>query len=620
MKGYWGDEFLEEVRGKSDIADVISDYVRLKKTGSRLYGLCPFHAEKTPSFSVSVEKQLFYCFGCQASGDVFSFIMRKEGLDFPQAVEFLARRAGLSLPVRREGDQAAWKEPVYRALDQAARYYHWILLNSPSAQRARDYLSRREVSQGSIVQFQLGFAPPVRDGLLRSLLRKGFSVESLLEAGLIMKAAEDSLANTGPSPEGSNYYDRFRGRIMFPIQDHRGQVIGFGGRVLDDSQPKYLNSPEGKIFKKGNNWYGLAQARAGIRQTGQAIVMEGYLDVLMAHQFGFRNAVASLGTALTREQAHSLSTLAEEIIFSYDSDAAGFSATQRGIEILRELGSRVRIIEIPEGKDPDEFLRKKGPQEFRRLLTEAVPVMEYRMEQALRNLDRSNPRSRLEATQRVILILRAIEDPVEAQVFLEMAAIRLGVPEETIRFQVKKQGLPRKKRENWDRTGKKGHNTNRDEVENNGYDGRVKTEREILKLLLQRPELREQGRSQLEKEDFSDESCQLLFQKLSFSQDSTSQDSWFAPGDSQDRSLLELVSRLSLETISYDQPARALKALIGALKENRRRQRLLEIEKRINEAGGVLDPELVQEFHQLMSRSKGSQAKGIDPSGPPWVS
>lgn len=596
MKGSWGEEFIEEVRARNDIADVISDYVRLKKVGNRHVGLCPFHTEKTPSFSVSTDKQLFYCFGCHANGDVFSFIMKKEGLDFVEAVEFLARRAGLAIPERKGGEGALGKPPLYRALEEAARYYHWVLLNGLAAQPAREYLANRGVAAESLDRFQIGFAPKSWDALLKKLTGQGYGAELLLEAGLVMRAEE-----------GARFYDRFRGRVMFPIQDQRGQVIGFGGRVLDDGQPKYLNSPEGKVFKKGLNWYGLAQAKSSIRQTGQAIVVEGYLDAIMAHQFGFRNTVASLGTALTVEQARALSSLAEEIIIAYDSDAAGHAATQRGIEILQEMGSRVRIMIIPEGKDPDEFLRRKGADEFKRLLEAAVPATEYRVRLALQGVSRSDPRSRLEATRRVVPILRSIVDPVERQVFIELAATQLGVTEETIRFQVKQQGLTRKKGENWDKTGKKGDNTRHDEVENNGYDRRLKVEREILKIILQLPGLRAEALKRLEKDDFSDASCRLLFERLASSQEKAFPAGRADSATPEQRTLLELVSRLSLEPLNYVDPARALSNLIEVVKENRLVERIRQLEKRINEAG-VLDPELVQEYHQLLSRRKGFQA------------
>jgi DNA primase len=378
------EEIIEEIRVNNDIVELAQEYVKLERKGKDYFGLCPFHKEKTPSFSVVPSKQIFYCFGCGKGGNVIQLVMYAENLDFIEALKLLADRARISLPENSgslQTEKVRLKDTVLRVNKEAAKFF-FSSLKSDKGKSARAYLERRGIKEKTAIRFGIGFSCGDWDSLFKYLLSKGFNEESIAASGLVSKK------KTG------GYYDRFRDRIMFPISDLRGNIIGFGGRVLDGSQPKYLNSPETIIFNKRKNLYGLNYAkRSGLKKL---IVVEGYMDVISLHQSGIINAVASLGTALTQTQGRLLNKYAEEIIISFDSDTAGQAAAMRGIDILGDMGANVKVLSIPDRKDPDEYVRNNGPKAFERLLDSAQTLLEYKIAKLKGQIDTASTEGQIQ--------------------------------------------------------------------------------------------------------------------------------------------------------------------------------------------------------------------------------
>jgi len=369
LSGLYTDDILDEVARANDIVEVISSYFPLRRGGKDYKALCPFHAEKTPSFTVSPAKQIFKCFGCGRGGSVFNFVMLKENLTFPEAVRVLAERAGITLR-RRDGSKGEGAgRGVRQALEWAVRYFESNLRHPTVGQEARNYLERRGFKKETAEAFHLGFAPPGWDGLLKAAQGDNIPVGLLESAGLVVQR-----------DDGSGTYDRFRGRVMFPITDALNRPIGFGGRALGDETPKYLNSPETALFRKAENLYGLPEARPRIGETRRAVVVEGYTDVAMAHQAGVTNVVATLGTALTSEHVRVLKRYADEVVLVFDSDEAGRRAADRGLELFLAEDVRVSVTALPEGKDPCDVCRDEGAEAFGRYLAAAKDALDYKWE------------------------------------------------------------------------------------------------------------------------------------------------------------------------------------------------------------------------------------------------
>jgi DNA primase len=408
MPNYLPEDFIEEVRVANEITDVLSEYLTLKPKGKNYFGLCPFHNEKTPSFSVDPEKQLYHCFGCGAGGNVFTFIMDQERLDFIDSVKFLAQRKGIPLPGSIESPQdeetRKHKEQLYRLNREAALYYHENLL-SHHGRHALEYLKSRGIDQRIIKTFGIGYAPKSWDSTKNYLLSKGFDKQLLTETGLILE-------------KNQREYDRFRDRIMFPIIDHRDRVVGFGGRVLDDSAPKYLNSPESPIFNKGSVLFGLNLARKR-RPIESFIIVEGYLDVITLHRFGIYNGVASLGTALTPDQARLMRRYAQNIYTAYDGDTAGQKATLRGLDILKSVGCNVRVIVFPKGMDPDDILVNHGIEYFNKLMNNAMTITDFKLDRLQAQYDLDNQEEKVEFTTKAVRILTDVDDLLERDIYIQ---------------------------------------------------------------------------------------------------------------------------------------------------------------------------------------------------------
>lgn len=425
-------QFIDELMARCDIADVVADYVPLTRKGGSLWGCCPFHSERTPSFHVVPERQMYKCFGCGKGGGVINFIMEIENLSYPDAVRFLAKRAGLEVPEERgDGGFRKRRERLLALNKEAARYFHSVL-HSPSGRAGVDYLfGKRRLSKATVTRFGLGMAPDGWDKLITEMKAKGYEKSELLEAGLVVRSKEGRV------------YDRFRNRVMFPIIDLRGDVIGFGGRVLDDSTPKYLNSPDTPIFNKGRNLFALNIAKK--TRLGRIILTEGYMDTLSLHQAGFDCAVASLGTALTGDHAQLLARYTKEVVIAYDGDGAGVSAAQRAIGLLEKTGMKVRVLRMKGAKDPDEFIGKYGAEAFAKLLDQSENHIEYRIDQVKGKYDLTDDAQRVEFLKEVVPVLAQLPSPAEREIYGARCAELAGVSAEVVAQEVKRE----RSRLNW---------------------------------------------------------------------------------------------------------------------------------------------------------------------------
>lgn len=418
------EEFVAEVNARLDIADVVGAYVSLKKQGRNLIGLCPFHSEKTPSFSVSPEKRIFYCFGCHKGGNALRFLMEIEGLSFPEAVEKAAGMVGLEVPSEQAGPEETAelrrKRRYYKLMSEAAGYYFKALWGA-SAAEARGYLQKRGIPPELAQRFGLGLADGW-DGAVKFLLGRGYRFEEL-EAGGLCSRRES----------GNGFFDKFHHRLIFPIFDYRGQVIAFGGRIMGEGQPKYLNSPETRYFHKSQNLYGLFQAAAAIRRADEAVLTEGYMDVLAAHQYGVDNAIASLGTAFNAEHARLLRRYTTRVLLVYDGDGAGTKAADKAMDILRDDGFDVRLLTLPDGLDPDEFLRKYGKADWDRLAdNEAVDFWRHKLNKALAANDTATVAGKVNVVNALKPYLNACSDAVELEGVISQLSKAIAIAPETI--------------------------------------------------------------------------------------------------------------------------------------------------------------------------------------------
>ena len=425
------EEFKQELKSRTDIVDVISSYVHLKRTGRNMQGLCPFHNEDTPSFSVSPEKNMFHCFGCKASGDVITFIMRIENIEYLEAIRLLAQRAGLEIPESSARDEgiSKLKNRIYEANREAARFYNQQLY-TPQGAKALKYLYGRGLTDTSIRHFGLGYSPSSRFELLNHLKGKGFKEDELVKA---------NLANT--SKNGRGCYDSFSDRVMFPIIDLRGNVIAFGGRVMAaDIQPKYLNTSDTPVFSKKNNIYALNFAKKKIRND-RIILVEGYMDVIAMHNAGFEETVATLGTALTKEQAKIISRYCKEIVICYDSDNAGQQATERAIDIFRSVGLNIKILTVPNGKDPDEFMKTYGDEghsRFSYLLSKCGNDIEYRINKLRSKYNTDDTEQKVQFLTECAKLFASIENTIERDAYIQRLSDECLIERNAVYEQVQK--------------------------------------------------------------------------------------------------------------------------------------------------------------------------------------
>ena len=432
---YYPDSFISEVRNAASVVEIIGGYVTLRKRGQNHVGLCPFHTEKTPSFNVSEERQWYHCFGCGAGGDIFKFMTQVENLSFPEAVQWLAGKYSIPIPsqIQVHSDTQRDREAILSANGVAERYFVQKLREHREGQEALRYLLRRGLTEETIRQFDIGYAPGGGGLLLAHLQQQGFAPKLLQKASLVKK-----------SDKGSGFYDSFRRRIIFPIKDVQGRTIAFGGRVLDQSVPKYLNSSETMIYSKSRNLFGLHLARKSIRQQDHVILVEGYLDCIMPAQVGIRNVVASLGTGLTGDQVKILSRYTKNIVVNYDPDPAGVKATRRSLDLLLEEGFRVNVLNLPEGKDPDLFIRESGVVGYQQALRESIPYLEFITNEAVHDvgLDGSG-RGKVKAINRILPFLGKVCDRVERLEYVSKIAYQLNIEDDLIMAELRKAAVSR---------------------------------------------------------------------------------------------------------------------------------------------------------------------------------
>ncbi len=474
-------DLLEEIRNRCDIVDIISGYVHLKPAGKGFKGLCPFHEEKTPSFMVSPEKQLFHCFGCGEGGNIFNFLMKYEKLSFFEAVKMLAQKSGVTLPVDEEKENILHKkkERLYKLNNLVANYYRECLFRINQGKKVINYFKKRGINDTGVEKYKLGYAPPGWDVLCNFLKKKGYSYEELIKAGLTKKSKIEG-----------KYIDYFRDRIIFPIFNLSGRVIGFGGRVLDDSLPKYINSPETLVYNKGSNLYSLNFAKEDIRKKNYIIIVEGYTDVLITQQYGFNNTAASLGTALTTKQIDLIKRFTDTVLIAYDADSAGNMATLRSLDLLVKAGLEIKVIDLPQGYDPADFLIKKGRETFQNLIDKSLSLIDYKLKLLYSKYSIKTIEGKVKVVKEILTTLNVIGNEVELRAQIKKISEELKLSEEAILIELK-----RYKRGSKDSS----HNF----IKLNSESGNIKAEKILIGCMLENEQIARNILTKLKAEDFS---------------------------------------------------------------------------------------------------------------------
>lgn len=577
--------FADDVKNQGDIVRVISDYVSLKKRGSNYIARCPFHSEKTPSFTVHAGKGLFKCFGCGAGGGIFDFVMRIEGCAFPEAVKIVAEKSGIPIPVVEETDDykktAHDREVVLRLNEWAAEYFELQLGDADEGARARDYIESRGITEETCRLFRMGYAPDRWDGLMNYLRERGTSDDELNISGLVV------VKDTG------GYYDRFRGRVMFPIADSQGRVIAFGGRVMGEGEPKYLNSPETAVYTKGHNLYGLAYGKEAIRKAGYAILVEGYLDCIIPFQAGVRNIVASLGTALTDNQVRLLRRYMDQpqIVVNFDPDSAGQAATMRSIEMLLTEGFKANILRMPTDDDPDEYVRAYGAEAFSALLKTTQPYIEYIIDMSVAAHDTAKPSGKVGAINEILPHLARMRDKVARADYADQIADRLKIDSRTIREEMKRVATNRQQ--------------SLDSKRLRAVEEVTQAERQLLELMLADEDVRRAMISNLKEEDYSELATGAIFaaiikvEREGLEPDFTSL-SERVEGEA-DRNLLSALLISDLAWAGGSDFDTLFKKATGAISSLRRRQlerKLDLIQIEIGQAVREEDPDRVERLYQ----------------------
>jgi DNA primase len=592
---------ITEVKQRVDIVELVSEYVTLQKAGRNFKGLCPFHTEKHASFFVFPDQQSWHCFGaCGTGGDIFSFIMKKEGVEFGQALRLLAQRVGVNLGPREAASKVEdeKKERLFKINEAATEYYHHLLLSAKVGEAARSYLARRKIMPETIKDFRLGFSPDAWEPLKNYLLGKGYPEEELVEAGLIIEKEEG----------GS--YDRFRNRLMFPICDIQDRVTGFGARVLDDSLPKYINSPQTSIFDKGSILYGLDRAKSSIRKRNFVIIVEGYMDVLTAHQHDWQNVVGSMGTSLTEKQVEGIRRLTSNITLALDADLAGEEATLRGKAILAHSNAEANVILLPPGKDPDEVIRET-PALWQKLVEKAMSILDFAFQSVISKVDVNKAKDKSLAVQKLLPSIDEIKDPVQQSHYLRKLARELKIEESAIRAALRESKVGRKR-------SQIGKPTEQSHLARQLVSSR--SEEDCLALLLQYPELRPLAQ-ELSPEHFESTENREVFVKWQHSSDISDLESKL------DTSLLEhlyyLVNKIFPPAIGESERTRHLALADYILRLQEKLSRKLETEKEAaleleREKGGI-SSELSKLKEQGINSGQQLQDIFVKKGKKPWI-
>ena len=500
----YSDEIIEEVRQNNDIVDIISQYVHLTRKGRNYFGLCPFHNEKSPSFSVSPDRQIFHCFGCGVGGNVYTFLMKIEGITFKEALEILAERANIQLPTLENStnnSKEELKSKVYKVNEFTAEFYHQNLYK-PTAKIAQEYVKKRKLNQETLQAYKIGFSGKF-DELYKALKQQGFGEKEILESGLVNKN------------DNGTYIDRYRNRLMFPICDSRGKVIAFGGRVLDDSKPKYINSPENVVYSKGRHLFGLNVAKKD--SAKKIIIVEGYMDVISLHQRGITNVVGALGTALTEQQGWLLRKSTEQVILGFDADGAGQTAVARSMEILQNMGCDMRVLQIEGSKDPDEYILKFGEGRFKLAVDNAISLVEFKVKKLKKEINLENTADKIKFLNEIAKILSKVENTMEREIYIEKISKGYNISKEAIYAEVNKLIYANTK---GDKTlqnkNKEIRQIKREEKLENNIDEDLKNrENTIIALLLDANiNIFQKIKEKVKPEDFKDETNQKIAKEL----------------------------------------------------------------------------------------------------------
>ena len=497
----YSDETIEEVKQANDIVEVISQYVHLKRSGRNYFGLCPFHNEKSPSFSVSPDKQIFHCFGCGVGGNAISFIGKIEGIGFKESIEVLAERANIQLPTLSnniDNKKEELKSKVYKVNAYAAEFYHKNLYQK-NAKIAQDYIKKRKINNETLESFKLGFSGNF-DELYKALKKEGFGDEEILESGLVNKN------------DKGMYIDRYRNRLMIPILDERNRVIAFGGRVLDDSKPKYINSPENIVYSKGRHLFGLNVAKKG--DTKKLLIVEGYMDAISLHQRGITNVVASLGTALTPQQGWLLRKNTEQVILGFDSDGAGQTAVMRAMEVMQNMGCDMRVLQMEGAKDPDEFVVKYGTARFQKLIDEAISLIEFKVRVLKQDLNLDSAGDKIKFLNEIAKLISKIDNTMEQEIYIEKISKGYNISKEAIYGQVNKLQYANNKSAKVLEKDKKVVVHREKKTSNEVSEEIIKRENTIISILINNPENYSIIKERIDIKDFRDETNKKILQEI----------------------------------------------------------------------------------------------------------
>jgi len=590
----FSEDIIHRVRDSIDIVALISGYVSLKKAGKNHLGLCPFHGEKTPSFNVNPEKQIFHCFGCGVGGDVFKFLELQEGLNFPEAVKKLAEQAGITLPDSRpRGDEKKSddeRKALLTVVGDAAEYFRREL-DGPAGSAARAYLAKRGVSDVVVKEFSLGFARPEWDGLLRHLKQKGYSHNLMEKAGLIVKRSE-----------GEGHYDRFRGRIIFPIRDISGNIIAFGGRVMDDSLPKYLNSPETPLYSKSNVLYCLDKAKEPARTQKYFVIVEGYLDAIACHQYGAKNAVATLGTALTDGHLRLMRRFAQNLVLIFDPDPAGVKATLRGFELFAGSGMKVNVVSLPDGDDPDTFLKKNGYEAFASCLRTSAKFMDFVLSQVVRTADTASIDEKVEKAGTMLGFIAKLPSGIERDHYLKKTAEALDLDESVLR-----QEMPRDAK-------RPSPAPARGQAAAPHRSHRPRAEEILIHLMLKDVAIARNLKEQLASQDFTDPQFQRIAQRIFEVLDATGGMETGALLLDGDEEFNKLISHYSVLEMEYQDPEKHWQDCLDVIRQQDPEKKMKGIIKAIKEAEGKNDwPEhrRLLEIQNQLSKRPGRRIPGL---------
>ena len=587
----YSDELIEEIRTSNDIVDVISQYVTLKRSGRNFFGLCPFHKEKSPSFAVSPDKQIFHCFGCGAGGNVIHFVSKIEGLNFKDTLEVLANRANITLPTldNYEDDKTAkLKSKVYEINQIAAEFYHENLYQ-PTSKIAQEYIKKRKLDNRTLKAFLIGYSGNYNE-LYKLLKEKGYTEEEMLASSLIKKTQE------------GGFIDSFRKRLMFPIQDVRERVIAFGGRVLDDSKPKYINSPENIVYSKGRNLFGLNVAKK--YDTKKIIIVEGYMDAISLYQRGITNVVASLGTAMTEAQGRLLRRHSQQVILGYDADGAGQAAILRGMEILQNLGCDIRVLQIEGAKDPDEYVIKYGPERFQKCIDNAISLVEFKVKVLKKELNLENTNDKIKFLNEIAKILAKVTNQMEREIYIDKLSKEYQISKEAIQAEVNKliySNHPGAKKLEKRVTNMKAPE---EKTENAIAPTVLRRENMVIYLLVNEPTIAyEKLKSVITVDDFQDERNQQILKKLYEELEKGNSNTSQVLNNFEDEKIINHFTEIMAYDFEITDVQKAIEDIINIYEKEKLTKRRNEIIKQIEDnANGNADEmkQLEEELNEII--------------------